>query len=118
MGQIDVLIIGGSMIGLAIARALARGGRDVVILESEAQFGSFTSSRNSEAIHAGIYYPHGSLKARSCVTGRALHYAFCTSHNVAHQQCDRLIVATNKAEAVKLGAIRSAAHANGVGDVD
>jgi L-2-hydroxyglutarate oxidase LhgO len=118
MDRIDVLVIGGGVVGLAIARALARAGRDVVILEAEPHFGSITSSRNSEVIHAGIYYPHGSLKAESCVAGRNLLYAYCAAHSVAHRQCGKLIVAVDDAEAAKLNAIRDAAHANGVTDVD
>jgi L-2-hydroxyglutarate oxidase LhgO len=118
MDRIDVLVIGGGVVGLAISRALARAGRDVVILEAEPHFGSITSSRNSEVIHAGIYYPHGSLKAETCVTGRNLLYAYCAAHGVAHRQCGKLIVAVDNAEAAKLNAIRDAAHANGVTDVD
>ncbi|MEP7349454.1 MAG: NAD(P)/FAD-dependent oxidoreductase [Sphingorhabdus sp.] len=118
MDRIDTVVIGAGVIGLAVARALAMAGRDVVIIESETQFGSITSSRNSEVIHAGIYYPQGSVKAQTCTSGRALLYDYCATHNVAHRRCGKLIVATNDAEAVGLETIRTAAHANGLEDVD
>ncbi|MBN8934617.1 MAG: FAD-dependent oxidoreductase, partial [Rhizobium pusense] len=91
MTDIDAIIIGAGVIGLATARELAMRGLFVVILESEKEFGSVTSSRNSEVIHAGLYYPPGSLKARLCVEGKERLYAFCQSHGVAHRRCGKLI---------------------------
>ena len=98
MADIDAIIIGAGVIGLAIGRALALQGRSVIVLEKEAEFGSATSSRNSEVIHAGLYYPQGSLKARLCVEGRKRLYHFCESHGVSHRRCGKLIVATNETE--------------------
>lgn len=94
MADIDAVIIGAGVIGLAIGRALARAGHAVIVLEKEGEFGSATSSRNSEVIHAGLYYPKGSLKARLCVEGRKQLYHYCESHGVAHRRCGKLIVAT------------------------
>lgn len=105
------------MVGLAIARQLALDGREVIILESENAIGTATSSRNSEVIHAGIYYPQGSLKARSCVEGRALLYRYCGERGIPHIRCGKLIVATDAAQLGELEAIRKKAHANGVSDV-
>ncbi len=81
------------MVGLAVARALALQGREVMVLESASAIGTGTSSRNSEVIHAGIYYPAGSLKARLCVQGKALLYAYCAERGVGHRRCGKLIVA-------------------------
>ena len=103
--------------GLAVARALARAGREVVILEAEDAIGTHTSSRNSEVIHAGIYYPQGSLKARACVEGRKRLYGYCAERGVPHRRCGKLIVATDAAQLEELEGIRRKAHANGVGDV-
>src|SRR6184192_66548 len=94
--KIDCAVIGAGVVGLAIARELAHAGREVVILEAENAIGTHTSSRNSEVIHAGIYYPKGSLKARSCVEGRHLLYEYCASHGVPHRRCGKLIVATTE----------------------
>ncbi|HVY82854.1 MAG TPA: NAD(P)/FAD-dependent oxidoreductase, partial [Steroidobacteraceae bacterium] len=102
------------VIGLAIARALAQAGREVLILEAANSFGTETSSRNSEVIHAGIYYPRGSLKARFCVAGRDLLYEYCEAHGVAHRRCGKLIVATSEGQLAELAKIQAAAHANGV----
>jgi len=110
-------VVGAGLVGLAIARALALAGREVVILEAEDAIGTHTSSRNSEVIHAGIYYPQGSLKARSCVRGRALLYEYCASHGVPHRRCGKLIVATDEKQLSELAGIRKKAHANGVTDV-
>ena len=117
MDEVDVVVVGAGVVGLACARALALAGREVVILESESAFGSATSARNSEVIHAGIYYPTGSLRARLCVRGKALLYAFCESHGVAHRRCGKLIVACSEAELPRLAAVDTQARANGVGDL-
>ena len=105
------------MVGLAVARALAMAGREVVILEAEEAIGTHTSSRNSEVIHAGIYYPAGSLKARSCVEGRQRLYEYCVSRGVPHRRSGKLIVATAENQLEELEKIQARAHANGVTDV-
>jgi len=102
------------VVGLAIARALALAGREVIILESENAIGTGTSSRNSEVIHAGIYYPQGSLKAKLCVTGKEMLYDFCASHGVPHRRAGKLIVATTEAEIPNIVALQAKAAANGV----
>ena len=112
------MVVGAGVVGLAIARELALAGREVIILEAEDAIGTHTSSRNSEVIHAGIYYPKGSLKARACVEGKHLLYEYCASHGVPHRRCGKLIVATDEKQLAELGVIRSKAHANGVADVD
>src|ERR1700761_2817828 len=94
MEAIEAVVIGAGVTGLAVARALARRGHETLILERCSQFGTQTSSRNSEVIHAGIYYPQGSLKARLCVSGRELLYRFCEEHGVSHRRCGKLVVAT------------------------
>ncbi|HXB17614.1 MAG TPA: NAD(P)/FAD-dependent oxidoreductase [Steroidobacteraceae bacterium] len=114
MERVDVAVIGAGVVGLAVARALAQRGREVLILEAAERFGSGVSSRNSEVIHAGIYYPRGSLKARLCVAGRELLYAFCLEHGVAHRRCGKLIVASNESQLAELVRIRAAALGNGV----
>src|SRR5512145_3357671 len=116
MESVDAIVIGAGVVGLAVARELARDGREVVILEAEDAIGTHTSSRNSEVIHAGIYYPHGSLKARSCVAGKELLYEYCVTHGVPHRRSGKLIVATDTAQETELGAIQRKAHANGVTD--
>lgn len=98
----DCAVIGGGVVGLAIARACARSGRSTVLIEQHATFGSETSSRNSSVIHSGIYYPPASLKSRSCIKGRQLLYEFCTQYTVPHRQCGKLIVATNANEEIRL----------------
>lgn len=113
----DAIVIGAGVVGLAVARALALGGREVVVLEAEDTIGSHTSSRNSEVIHAGIYYPRGSLKARLCVEGRERLYRYCAEHGVPHARCGKLIVAADAAQKAELEAIHARAHANGVSDV-
>lgn len=115
--KVDCVVIGAGVVGLAIARALARSGREVLVLEAEETIGTGVSSRNSEVIHAGIYYPRGSAKARLCVEGRRLLYAYCAEHGVEHRRCGKLIVATDRAQLPGLKAIESAARANGVSDV-
>ena len=111
---VDCVVIGAGVVGLAVARALALAGREVIVVEAAEGIGTETSSRNSEVIHAGIYYPKGSLMARTCVEGRRLLYAYCAEHGVPHLNCGKLIVATNEAESEKLAEIRGRAEANGV----
>ncbi|MFN7887594.1 MAG: NAD(P)/FAD-dependent oxidoreductase, partial [Betaproteobacteria bacterium] len=94
MERLDTLIVGAGVVGLAVADALARAGREVVIVESESLIGSGVSARNSEVIHSGIYYPLGSAKARLCLRGKQLLYVFCATHGVPHRRCGKLIVAT------------------------
>ena len=117
MEELDAVVIGAGVVGLAVARELALAGREVVIVEAEDAIGTHTSSRNSEVIHAGIYYPKGSLKARACVQGKELLYEYCVSHGVPHRRCGKLIVATDERQLAELRAIQAKAHANGVTDV-
>lgn len=117
MEDIDCLVIGAGVIGLAVARALAARGREVLIVEAENAFGTGISARNSEVIHAGIYYPAGSLKARLCVAGRTMLYAYCAERGIAHRRCGKLIVATNDQQRAHLGRIAADAKANGVEDL-
>ena len=114
---VDSVVVGAGVIGLAIAGRLARDGREVILLESAETFGTGISSRNSEVIHAGLYYNAGSLKARLCVDGKARLYEFCRSHGVAHRRIGKLIVATRDAEVAALEAIKSKAEVNGVMDL-
>jgi L-2-hydroxyglutarate oxidase LhgO len=114
MDDVDVVVIGAGVIGLAIARALALQGREVLILEAAESFGTETSSRNSEVVHAGIYYPAGSLKARMCVTGRGLLYDFCEEYGIPYRRCGKLIVASTESQLPELERIQKAAAANGV----
>jgi L-2-hydroxyglutarate oxidase LhgO len=117
MDRVECVVVGAGIVGLAVARALALAGREVVILEAEDAIGTHTSSRNSEVIHAGIYYPKGSLKARACVRGRGLLYDYCASHGVPHRRCGKLIVATADSQVGELQSIQGKAHENGVTDV-
>jgi L-2-hydroxyglutarate oxidase LhgO len=117
MDRVDTVVVGAGVVGLAVARALAMSGRDVLVLEAEDAIGTHTSSRNSEVIHAGIYYPYGSLKARACVEGRERLYAYCAERGVPYRRCGKLIVATDTAQLDELEAIRLKAHANGVTDL-
>jgi L-2-hydroxyglutarate oxidase LhgO len=113
----DVVVIGAGVVGLAVARALAQNGLETFILEKNAHFGMETSARNSEVIHAGIYYPGGSLKAQLCVEGKQLLYDFCASHGVGHKRLGKLIVATHANQAAQLEKIMQAAADNGVTDL-
>lgn len=113
----ECIVIGAGVVGLAIAAKLAQSGREVVILEREASYGSITSARNSEVIHAGIYYPAGSLKAQFCVAGKQALYRYCLERHIRHEQCGKLIVATNDAQVSELGSIRQHAQVNGVSDI-
>jgi L-2-hydroxyglutarate oxidase LhgO len=117
LDRIDTAVIGAGLVGLAVARALALAGRELVILEAEDAIGTHSSSRNSEVIHAGIYYPQGSLKARACVSGRERLYRYCAERGVPYRPSGKLIVAADAAQLDELEAIRRKAHANGVTDV-
>ncbi len=117
MERVDCVVIGAGVVGLAVARALALAGREVVILEQEAAIGLHTSSRNSEVIHAGIYYPTGSLKARLCVAGRERLYAHCQAHGVPHRRLGKLIVASAEDQRAMLEGLARTAAANGVDDL-
>src|ERR1700730_4871784 len=117
MDTIECLVVGAGVIGLAVARALARAGREVIVVESERGIGAGVSSRNSEVIHAGIYYRTGLDKTRLCVDGKAMLYAFCREFGVPHKRCGKLLVAVNGGEVDKLSAIKAQAEANGVGDL-
>jgi len=117
MDKVDCVVIGAGVIGLAVARRLAEAGREVIILEAADAIGTVTSSRNSEVIHAGIYYPAGSLMARMCVAGKQALYSYCRDHGIPHRNCGKLIVATTKKETEKLSSIRAHAQANGVCDL-
>ncbi|MDA1097991.1 MAG: NAD(P)/FAD-dependent oxidoreductase [Proteobacteria bacterium] len=115
--HVDSIVVGAGVVGLAVARQLALAGDEVVVLEAADAIGTETSSRNSEVIHAGIYYAKDSLKARFCVAGNALLYEFCATHGVPHRNCGKLIVATSPDELEILAGIRAKAAANGVGDL-
>ncbi|NJD31580.1 MAG: NAD(P)/FAD-dependent oxidoreductase, partial [Gammaproteobacteria bacterium] len=117
MQHVDCIVIGGGVIGLAVARRLAIAGVETLVLEREANHGSHTSSRNSEVVHAGIYYAPGSLKARLCVRGREQLYRYCEERGVAHRRCGKLIVATSDDERPKLQHYFEIAQANGVTDL-
>ncbi len=118
MDEVECVVIGAGVIGLAVARALATAGRDVIILEREGAIGSGVSSRNSEVIHAGIYYPADSLKARLCVEGRERLYAYCAERDIPHRRCGKLIVATTPEQIAELDSIAAAARRNGVVDLE
>jgi L-2-hydroxyglutarate oxidase LhgO len=111
---VDCVVIGAGVVGLAVARALAMAGREVIVVEAAEGIGTETSSRNSEVVHAGIYYPKGSLMAETCVLGRRMLYAYCAEHGVPHRNCGKLIVATNAQESELLASIKGRAEANGV----
>ena len=117
MEQVEAVVIGAGVVGLAVGRALALSGREVMVLESENAIGTGTSSRNSEVIHAGIYYPAGSLKARLCVQGKEMLYAYCAERGVAHQRLGKLIVAHSPEQVQTLDGIVAKAAANGVHDL-
>src|SRR5277367_855157 len=117
MESVECLVVGAGVIGLAVARALARAGREVIVVEAESGIGAGVSSRNSEVIHAGIYYPPGLVKTRLCVDGKAMLYVFCQEFGVPHKRCGKLLVAVNAGEVDKLAALRAQAEANGVVDL-
>ncbi len=117
MDRVDAVVIGAGVVGLAVARALAQRGLETVVLERANRIGNGTSSRNSEVIHAGIYYPTGSLKARLCVEGRHALYAYCEEHGVEHRRCGKLLVAANDEQQAKLLQLQAVAQRNGVADL-
>ncbi len=117
MEQVDCVIAGAGVVGLAVARALSQAGREVLILEAQESFGTVTSARNSEVIHAGIYYPKDSLMARLCVSGRKALYAYLQERQLPHRNCGKLIVATSADEVLLLEGIRARAAQNGVDDL-
>jgi L-2-hydroxyglutarate oxidase LhgO len=117
MDQVDVVVVGAGVVGLAVARALAQAGREVVLLEAADAIGTGTSSRNSEVIHAGLYYPPGSWKARLCVRGRDMLYDYCAAHGIEHRRCGKLIVATEASQEPALHALCQRAAACGVHDL-
>ena len=114
MDTVETIVIGAGVVGLAVARQWALAGHEVLILEAEASFGTQTSARNSEVIHAGLYYPAGSLKARLCVTGKALLYDYCAERGIAHHRIGKLLVATDEAELPALAGYAEKSAANGV----
>ena len=115
--RVDAVVVGAGVVGLAVARALAQAGREVLVLERETGIGTGTSSRNSEVIHAGIYYPPGSLKARLCVQGKNALYAYAAERGIAHQRCGKLIVASTSSQLAALPGTVARAAANGVHDL-
>ena len=117
MDEVDCVVIGAGVVGLAVARALALAGREVMVLEAASAIGTGTSSRNSEVIHAGIYYPQGSLKARLCVEGKHMLYAYCAERGIGHSRCGKLLVATHAGQLAQLQGIIDKAAANGVPDL-
>ncbi|MCZ8293031.1 MAG: NAD(P)/FAD-dependent oxidoreductase [Hylemonella sp.] len=117
MEQVDCVVIGAGVVGLAVARALALSGREVLVLEAAEAIGTQTSSRNSEVIHAGIYYPQGSLKALLCVQGKQMLYDYCAERGIGHRRCGKLIVATAEQQVPALQGILAKAAANGVNDL-
>jgi L-2-hydroxyglutarate oxidase LhgO len=117
MDQVDVAVIGAGVVGLALARAWAARGREVVVIEAANAFGTGISSRNSEVIHAGLYYPAGSLKAQLCVRGKALLYDYCAARGIAHRRCGKLVVATREADLPRLAQLAASGAANGVNDL-
>jgi len=116
--KLDCVVIGAGVVGLAIARTLAMSGRDVIVIESESAIGTATSSRNSEVIHAGIYYTQGSLKGTLCVQGKEMLYDYVDRHGIDHQRCGKLVVATSEAEVEALRSVIEKAAANGCTELD
>jgi L-2-hydroxyglutarate oxidase LhgO len=116
--DVETVVVGAGVVGLAVGRALAMAGQEVMVLEQHALIGSETSSRNSEVIHAGIYYPPGSLRAQLCVRGKELLYRFCAENRVPHARCSKLLIAMNESQLPKLAALRENAAKNGVKDLE
>jgi len=117
MDRVECIVAGAGIVGLAVARALAMAGREVIVIEAASDIGTVTSSRNSEVIHAGIYYPAGSAMARLCVSGKQMMYRYCDEHGVPYRRCGKLIVATGPDDLGKLADIHARAAANGVTDL-
>jgi L-2-hydroxyglutarate oxidase LhgO len=117
MDAVDAVVIGAGVVGLAIGRALAQRGHETVVLERANAIGTATSSRNSEVIHAGLYYATDSLKARLCVAGRVQLYAYLDAHGIAHRRCGKLLVATSAVQQARLTQIQAQAARNGVPDL-
>ncbi len=117
MEKVDAVVIGAGVVGLAVARALAQVGLETLVLEQAPHIGAGVSSRNSEVIHAGLYYPPASLKARLCVRGRDLLYAYCETHQVAYRRCGKLVLATDVQQMAGLQALAAKAQSNGVHDL-
>jgi L-2-hydroxyglutarate oxidase LhgO len=115
--RVECIVIGAGVIGLAVARKMAMLGKEVLVLEEADAIGTVTSARNSEVIHAGLYYPEGSLKARLCVAGRAMMYDYLNERDITHQRCGKLIVATSTAEEEAMDAVLAKARINGVDDM-
>ena len=115
--KLDCVVVGAGVVGLAVGRSLALAGREVVVLETEPQIGMHTSSRNSEVIHAGLYYPEDSLKARLCVQGNEMLYSYCAEHQVAHNRLGKIIVAPGNEGLDRLVEIKSQAEKNGVAEL-
>ena len=116
--SVDCIVVGAGVIGLAVARRLALAGHEVIVLEAADTIGTQTSSRNSEVIHAGLYYPTDSLKAQACVEGKKRLYRYCEIHGVPHKRIGKLIVATNDSQTQALTALKTKAIANGVNDLE
>ena len=114
----QVLVVGAGVVGLAVARAAALAGHDVTVAEITGGIANGVSSRNSEVIHAGLYYPTDTLRAKLCVRGRRMLYDFCASHGVGDRKCGKLVVATNDAELAKVETIMAQAQKNGVEGVE
>lgn len=117
MDRVDALVIGAGVVGLAVGRALAAQGLETIVVDRAGAIGTETSARNSEVVHAGLYYPTGSRKARLCVEGRRRLYAFCESHGIDHRRCGKLVVATEAAQRPALERLAAQARANGVDDL-
>ena len=118
MDRVDCILIGAGVVGLACARAIAQAGLEVLIVERETTYGSGVSARNSEVIHAGLYYPTGSRKAQWCVRGARLLYEYCEQRGIAHRRCGKLLVATREADVAALEALRTKGLANGVAELE
>src|SRR5712691_111624 len=114
----QVLVVGAGVVGLACARTAALAGHEVIVAEAADAIGTGVSSRNSEVIHAGLYYPTGSKRAFHCPRGRRMLYDFCASHGVPHRKCEKLVVATNESEIARLEAVLKQAEINGVEGVE
>src|SRR6478736_1289333 len=117
-GRMQVLVVGSGVVGLAVARAAAIAGHEVIVAEAAAAIGTGVSSRNSEVIHAGLYYPTGSSRAYHCTRGRRMLYEYCASHGVPHRKCGKLVVATNEREVTRIEQIYKQSQINGCENVE